>query len=393
MTDYLDDNSQIIERLQLMSETIELCKQLISVPSITPHDHNCQAILIEHLAKLDFSIDHINAGEVDNFWAQRGAAKPLLVFAGHTDVVAPGDNDAWQSDPFTAIIRDGYLYGRGAADMKSSLAAMIMATRQFIENHPQHNGSIGFLITSGEEGDHFFDGTPKVIDLLKQKKISMDYCIVGEPSSHQHVGDTIKVGRRGSLTGRLTIFGKQGHVAYPHLAENPVHRSALAINDLIRTEWDRGNEYFPPTTMQISTMHAGNGASNVIPGQLKVQFNFRYSSETTDEALKHHVEKIFKNAKLKFEIDWLLNGKPFLTKPAELIDATQQAINSVTGLHAELSTSGGTSDGRFIAPTGAQVIELGPCNNTIHQVNECVAIDDIEKLEQIYLQILENLLV
>jgi len=364
---------------------------LIARPSVTPADQGCQALLCERLAAIGFSIEAMPHGEVQNFWARRGQSGPLLVFAGHTDVVPTGPTESWASDPFVPEIRDGYLYGRGAADMKSSLAAFITATEDFVSRHPDHNGAIGFLVTSDEEGPAT-DGTLQVIKTLQARSEHIDYCIVGEPTSQQVLGDMIKNGRRGSLNGRLRIKGQQGHVAYPQLAKNPIHLAAPAIAELILIEWDQGSDYFPATSFQISNIHAGTGANNVIPGQLDIEFNFRFSPAVTEPELRQKLETLLLKHGLDFDIDWNLSGQPFITEKGNLIAATQAAIQDITGLNTVLSTSGGTSDGRFIAPTGTQVVELGPSNATIHQINECVRVDDIEKLSQIYNRCLQRLL-
>ena len=365
--------------------------ELVSRASVTPEDAGCQEVMIGRLEALGFSIERLRFGEVDNFWARRGTDAPLFAFAGHTDVVPTGDPDDWESDPFTPEIRDGLLYGRGACDMKGSLAAMITACEAFIEEHPEHRGSIGFLITSDEEGPAI-DGTVKVVETLEARDEKIDWCLVGEPSSTNRLGDIIKTGRRGSHNARLVIHGKQGHVAYPHLAENPIHLAAPAIAELARTEWDQGNDFFPPTTFQISNIRGGTGATNVIPGSVELLMNFRYSTETNHHRLERQVAGILDGHGLNYDIEWNLSGKPFLTAEGELVQAAQEAILEVTEKPARLSTSGGTSDGRFIAPTGAQVLELGPINATIHQVNECVSVDDLERLSAIYARILEKLL-
>lgn len=373
------------------SATLSLAKALISRASVTPDDAGCQQLLAERLQKQGFHIQHLRFGNVHNLWARRGTQAPLFVFAGHTDVVPPGPIQQWQSNPFEPLVRDGMLYGRGAADMKGSLAAMVVATEQFLKQNPKHKGSIGFLLTSDEEGDAV-DGTVKVIEHLLANHERIDWCLVGEPTCTAKTGDVIKNGRRGSLSAALTICGQQGHVAYPHLADNPVHRAAPALAELCEAQWDQGNEHFPPTTFQISNIHAGTGAGNVIPGELRVDCNFRYSTAVTAAQLKQRVEALLGRHKLNYQLNWTLSGEPFLTAQGELIDAVAQAIKAETGLSTELSTAGGTSDGRFIAPTGAQVVELGPVNATIHKINECVDIGDLEKLTAIYRRTLENLL-
>ncbi|MGD8407906.1 MAG: succinyl-diaminopimelate desuccinylase [Thiohalophilus sp.] len=374
-----------------MSDTLELARDLISRASVTPEDAGCQPLLGERLKAIGFALEPMRFEDVDNLWARRGANGPLFVFAGHTDVVPTGPEEQWQSPPFTPTITDGKLYGRGAADMKSSIAAMVTACERFIQQHPDHKGSIGFLITSDEEGPSI-NGTVKVVEALQQRQEQIDWCLVGEPSSTEKIGDVIKNGRRGSLGAVLTVNGKQGHVAYPHLARNPVHEFAPAMHELVSVQWDQGNDHFPPTTFQISNLHAGTGANNVIPGKLQVEFNFRFSTEVTDTQLRQQVEAILDGHQLDYQIDWTLSGQPFLTPEGELVEAAQRAIQSVTGYATQLSTAGGTSDGRFIAPTGAQVVELGPLNATIHQVNECVDVVDLDTLSDIYEQILVNLL-
>ena len=374
-----------------MSETLELAKNLVSRASVTPEDAGCQKLMRERLEAIGFRIENLAFGDVSNFWARRGDRRPLLVFAGHTDVVPTGPLEQWHSDPFTPDIRDGMLYGRGAADMKGSLAAMITACEAFVAARPNHQGSIGFLITSDEEGPAV-DGTLKVIDHLVKKGEHIDLCLVGEPSSSQRAGDVIKNGRRGSLNGNLLVRGKQGHVAYPHLATNPVHLAAPALTELISIEWDRGNEHFPPTSFQISNLQAGTGAENIIPGDFGIMFNLRYSTELTEEKIRDRIHAILDSYQLDYTLEWRLSGEPFLTPAGELVDAAREAIREVIGIETTLSTSGGTSDGRFIAPTGAQVLELGPINATIHQVNECVAVAALDELSEIYRRILEKLL-
>ncbi|WP_456405021.1 succinyl-diaminopimelate desuccinylase [Thiolapillus sp.] len=374
-----------------MSDTLELAKELISRPSVTPEDAGCQALMMERLSALGFDTEPMNFGDTQNFWARHGSEDPLFCFAGHTDVVPPGPEDAWDSPPFEPTIRDGLLYGRGAADMKGSLAAMISATESFVKKHPDHNGSIAYLITSDEEGPATH-GTVKVIETLELRDEKIDWCLVGEPSSTEKLADVVKNGRRGSHGCRLVVKGIQGHVAYPHLARNPVHQAMPALAELVAEEWDQGNEFFPPTTFQISNIHAGAGATNVIPGALEVLFNFRFSTETTHEALEQRVQEILDRHGLDYDIEWTLSGPPFLTAAGALLDAAQQAVQEIMGYSTELSTSGGTSDGRFIAPTGAQVLELGPLNATIHKVNECVGVEDLDNLARIYERLLELLL-
>jgi succinyldiaminopimelate desuccinylase (EC 3.5.1.18) len=372
-------------------DTIDLTCELIKRPSVTPNDEGCQQLIGERLAPLGFKLESMVFEDTTNLWARRGTEGPVFCFAGHTDVVPAGAEHAWIYPPFSATRKDGYIYGRGAADMKGSLAAMVVATERFVANHPDHKGSIAFLITSDEEGP-FINGTPKVIETLEAREEKITWCLVGEPSSTAELGDVVKNGRRGSLTGDLTVFGIQGHVAYPHLAENPIHLAAPALAALAQSHWDDGNSSFPPTSFQVSNIHAGTGAGNVIPGEMHVQFNFRFSTESTSEQLKQRVIDIVEQHELDYSLTWKLNGEPFLTDSGELVDATVKAIAEFTGKLPELSTAGGTSDGRFIAPTGAQVIELGPVNATIHKVNECVAEDDLETLTRVYEKILENLL-
>ncbi len=373
------------------SDTLELSLQLLRQPSVTPVDHNCQDIMAERLKKIGFNIESMRFEDVDNLWARKGTEGPVFCFAGHTDVVPTGSLDAWHSDPFAPEIRDGKLYGRGSADMKTALAAMVVASERFVAKHPDHKGSIAFLITSDEEGPSI-NGTVKVVETLEARNEKMDWCLVGEPSSTHRLGDIVKNGRRGSLNAVLTVKGKQGHVAYPHLAINPIHTASKALAELCETVWDNGNEYFPATSFQVSNIQAGTGATNVVPGTMTVAFNFRYSTEVTAEQLKARVLEILDRHQLNYDIQWTLSGLPFLTPVGELVNAAKNAIRNVTGVETELSTSGGTSDGRFIAPTGAQVLELGVLNATIHQINEHVNIDDLEPLAEIYEQILEGLL-
>ena len=375
-----------------MSEVLELAQDLVSRASVTPEDAGCQKLMCDRLQAIGFQSEDLIFGQVSNFWARRGNGSPLLVFAGHTDVVPPGPLEQWHSDPFTPDIRDGMLYGRGAADMKGSLAAMITACEAFVAAHPDHGGSIGFLITSDEEGPAV-DGTVKVIDHLSARGEHIDLCLVGEPSSDRRVGDIIKNGRRGSLNGTLLVHGTQGHVAYPHLATNPVHLAAPALAELIGIEWDQGNAHFPPTSFQISNVQAGTGAENIIPGDCSIMFNLRYSTELNARKIRDRIHAILDKYQLDYTLNWRLSGEPFLTPEGELVDAAREAIREVIGIETTLSTSGGTSDGRFIAPTGAQVLELGPINATIHQVNECVAVTALDELAAIYRNILEKLLV
>ncbi len=374
-----------------VNPTLELACELIRRPSVTPDDQGCQQLLAGRLQRLGFQVEHLRFGDVDNLWARRGDASPLFVFAGHTDVVPPGPREQWETDPFDPVLRDGMLCGRGAADMKSSIAAMVTACERFIADNPAHRGSIGFLVTSDEEGPAT-DGTVRVVEHLQARRESIDYCLVGEPSSEETLGDVIKNGRRGSLNGRLCIRGHQGHVAYPQLAENPIHRAAPALAELAAEEWDRGNEFFPPTTFQISNINGGTGAENVIPGELDVMFNLRFSTESSAASIRSRVASILDRHRLDYGLEWKLSGEPFLTPAGELVDAAGEAIRQLTGKPTRLSTSGGTSDGRFIAPTGAQVLELGPVNATIHKVNECVRADSVETLTMIYERILAILL-
>lgn len=374
-----------------MSDTLALCKNLIGRHSISPEDGGCQELMCAQLQALGFTIEHMPFGPVSNFWARRGSAAPVVCFAGHTDVVPPGDTEQWHSDPFIPEIRDGRLFGRGAADMKGSLAAMVTACERFVRAHPEHSGSIAFLITSDEESVAV-DGTRKVIETLEARQEKIDYCVVGEPSSSDTLGDVIRNGRRGSLNGTLTVHGVEGHVAYPTLADNPIHRFMPALAELCAVTWDNGNDYFPPTSFQISNIHAGEGTNNVIPGSLRVLFNFRFSSEVTEQDLREQTESIFNRHYDNYTLDWQLSGNPFITEKGVLTDAVSTAINEVTGTTTELSTSGGTSDGRFIAPTGAQVVEVGPCNKTIHKVNEAVLVEDLDRLSLIYENILQQLL-
>lgn len=373
------------------SDTLDLSLNLMRRPSVTPEDHDCQAVMAERLAKAGFQIENMRFDDVDNLWARRGTQQPVFCFAGHTDVVPTGNLDNWNSDPFAPEVRDGILYGRGAADMKTALAAMVVASERFVEKHPNHKGSIAFLITSDEEGPSI-NGTVKVIETLEARHEKMTWCLVGEPSSTHQLGDIIKNGRRGSLNAVLTVKGKQGHVAYPHLARNPIHLASAAIHELCETVWDRGNEYFPATSFQISNIHAGTGATNVVPGTMAVTFNFRYSTEVTAEQLKERVVEVLQRHGLDYDIVWTHSGLPFLTPVGELVNAATHAIKTVTGVDTQLSTSGGTSDGRFIAPTGAQVLELGVLNASIHQINEHVNVADLEPLAEIYEKILEQLL-
>ncbi|NMP32472.1 succinyl-diaminopimelate desuccinylase [Thalassotalea sp. M1531] len=372
-------------------EVIELAKALIARESVTPEDAGCQNLMAERLEKHGFSVESMVFEDTTNMWARRGSEKPVFCFAGHTDVVPPGDVSHWNTPPFEPVIHNGMLYGRGAADMKGSLAAMLVATEKFVTNHPQHSGSIAYLITSDEEGP-FINGTTRVIDTLEARNEKIDHCIVGEPSSSHLIGDVVKNGRRGSISGELLIKGKQGHVAYPEHVSNPIHLAAPALSELSQLHWDNGNQYFPETSFQLTNIHSGTGATNVVPPNLTAFFNLRYSTELTDQCIVSKVTEILNKHELDYEIKWTYNGKPFITEPGVLLDSVKLAIEKVTERKTILSTSGGTSDGRFIAPTGAEVIELGPCNATIHQVNECVSCDDLIDLAEIYYQTLVNVL-
>ncbi|RKQ55520.1 succinyldiaminopimelate desuccinylase [Vogesella indigofera] len=374
-----------------MSATLELTRTLIALDSITPRDEGCQELMIARLEDLGFTIERMPFGDVSNFWAHRGHGAPLLCFAGHTDVVPTGPVDQWDSHPFQPVIRNGHLFGRGAADMKASLAAFITASERFVAANPQHKGTLAFLITSDEEGIAT-DGTVRVVDALEARGDVIDYCIVGEPTSSQQFGDTIKNGRRGSLSGHLIVHGIQGHIAYPHLAKNPVHLAAPALAALAAEVWDHGNEYFPPTSWQISNIHAGTGATNIIPGSCDIKFNFRFSTEHTAETLKDRVHQILDQHGLAYELHWLLSGNPFLTAPGALTDAISSAIHEVAGVEPELNTTGGTSDGRFIKRIARELVEFGPINASIHKLNECVSVDNIEPLSQVYEKTLHKLL-
>ena len=375
-----------------MNNTLDLAKSLISQASITPDDKGCQSIMIERLKKIGFEVHSLKFADVDNFWATRGSSGPIFAFAGHTDVVPAGNEDEWNTVPFEPTIKDGYLYGRGAADMKGGLAAMVTATESFVKDNPNHKGTIAFLITSDEEGVAI-NGTVKVMDYLKENNQKIDYCLLGEPSSTSVTGDVIKNGRRGSLNGVINVNGKQGHVAYPHLAKNPIHLFSQALSDLCSQEWDSGNEYFPATSFQVSNIHSGDGVTNVIPGKAKIMFNFRYSTETTKEELIAKVHEILDNHKIDYTLDWSHSGYPFLTPVGDLVSACVSAVKETKDITPELSTSGGTSDGRFIAQEGTQIVELGPVNATIHQVNESILVEDLEDLSCIYSKVLSKILV
>ena len=374
------------------SPTVELAMQLVAQPSVTPKDAGCQAMMTERLQDCGFSIENLRFGDVDNFWAIHGSSGPIFCFAGHTDVVPTGPVESWSHPPFTPTIVEGQLYGRGSADMKGSLAAMVVAAEEFVSEFPKHQGRLAFLITSDEEGIAV-NGTVKVVDWLQQQGITPEWCLVGEPSSSTQCGDTIKNGRRGSLGCRLTIQGTQGHVAYPHLAANPIHLGMPALEELTREIWDQGNTFFPATSLQVSNINAGTGATNVIPGTVEVLFNFRFSTEVTDLQLRDRAEAILNKHQLDYEAEWNLSGQPFITERGDLVQAAINCIARTTGLEAELSTAGGTSDGRFIAPIGTQVLELGPVNQSIHRVDENVSIDDLNTLTEIYKNILQELLV
>jgi succinyl-diaminopimelate desuccinylase len=376
----------------MASDTLKLLKSLIAIPSVTPNDGGCQQLLIERLSRIGFECETLVFGEVTNLWARHGSSAPLLAFAGHTDVVPTGPLEEWHSDPFKPEIRDGFLYGRGAADMKSGIAAMVTACECFVQQHPDHRGSIALLITSDEEGPAI-DGTVRVIETLEARGEKIDWALIGEPSSSETLGDVIKNGRRGSLGANLTVRGVQGHVAYPQLADNPIHRIIPALNELCDLEWDQGNDNFPATSFQISNINAGTGVHNIIPGQVEVHFNLRYSTELDQQQIADITEAILQKHGLDYSIEWALSGLPFLTSEGALVEAAQQSIKQVTGIDTELSTAGGTSDGRFIAPTGAQVLELGMVNASVHKVNECVRVSYLERLSEIYQGILERLLV
>ena len=374
-----------------MSAVLELTKELVARRSLTPDDAGCQRLMAERLAKLDFEAEHLRFGEVDNLWARRGKTGPLLVFAGHTDVVPSGPVEQWGSEPFAPTLREGRLYGRGTADMKGGLAAMLVAVERYLASGAMPKGSIAFLITSDEEGPSV-DGTVKVVEVLEKRGEKLDWCVLGEPSCLERFGDTLRNGRRGSLTGILKVHGIQGHVAYPERADNPIHRLAPALAELINTRWDSGNEFFPPTSFQISNFNSGTGAGNVIPGDATVRFNFRYSSAVTKDELKRRVHAVLDKMGAHYDVDWRPMGDPFLTSPGELSRALQDAVEKATGLRPRLDTGGGTSDGRFIAPTGTQVVEFGPRNASIHKIDECVDVRELEQLVDIYEDVLKRLL-
>ncbi len=374
-----------------MIDALQLTEALIARPSVSPVDGGCQELLIGPLESLGFQVERLRFASVDNFWARHGRGDPLLCFAGHTDVVPTGPLEEWMTDPFVPVRRDGLLYGRGAADMKSGLAAMVAAAAHFLGQHPDHRGKLAFLITSDEEGLSV-DGTRRVVEVLEARGEKIRYCVMGEPSSEKVLGDTIKVGRRGSLSGRLTVHGIQGHVAYPQLADNPVHALAPALAELTARVWDQGNAHFQPTSFQVSNLNAGTGAPNVIPGELKARFNLRFSTEQTIEGLKETVESILNRHRIKYTLEWFVSGQPFFTQPGKFSEVVSHAVRDVTGLTPALSTGGGTSDGRFLAPTGAEVVELGVVNATIHKVNEHVRVEDIDTLRRIYVRVMELLL-
>lgn len=378
--------------MTVLSPTLKLAFDLISRPSVTPEDADCQKVMIERLEKIGFTVEKMPFGDVKNFYAKRGSSGPNICFAGHTDVVPTGPEKSWKNPPFEPKIIDGLLYGRGAADMKGSLAAMITSVEDFVAEYPNHDGQISFLITSDEEGP-FVDGTTRVVDALMERQEKVDWCIVGEPSSTERLGDIIKNGRRGSFSGDLTIYGKQGHVAYPHLAVNPIHLAAPILEELSTTHWDDGNDFFPPTSFQISNINAGTGATNVVPGSLNTQFNLRFSSELDFDAIKAKIINILEKHEVQYDIQWTYNGQPFLTRPGELVNAIVDAVEKTVDITPQLSTSGGTSDGRFIAKLGTQVVELGPINATIHQINECVDAESLNQLSTIYKKTLENLFI
>jgi succinyl-diaminopimelate desuccinylase len=373
------------------SPAVQLTKELIRRPSVSPEDQGCLEIIGHRLESLGFRVERMPFGPVENLWARHGDGRPVLCFAGHTDVVPTGPREEWLTDPFDPVVREGILYGRGAADMKSGLAAMIAATEQFIERHRKHKGTVAFLLTSDEEGPSI-DGTRRVMEVLEARNEKIDWCIVGEPSSNETLGDMIKIGRRGSLSGKLTVHGVQGHVAYPHLADNPVHASAPALAELAVRTWDNGNQYFQPTTFQISNISAGTGAPNVVPGELKARFNIRFSTEQTVEKLQRTIAEILDRHRVNYTLEWFVSGLPFFTPPGILSEAVRRAVHEMTGRQTELSTTGGTSDGRFVALTGAQVVELGVINASIHKVNECVRVADIDALAKLYERVMELLL-
>ena len=374
-----------------MSDTLKLTTELINRKTLTPDDNGCQKLIAERLNKNGFSAEHLRFDDVDNLWVTHGNSGPLFVFAGHTDTVPVGPIEKWNTDPFKAEIKEGYLYGRGAADMKSGIAAMVTAAERYVQKNPNHNGTIALLITSDEEGPSI-NGTRKVIDYLDEKKIKIDYCVLGEPTSDKQLADVVRIGRRGSLNGILKINGVQGHVAYPKKAKNPIHEAAEFLNEIMSIQWDQGNDSFPPTSFQISNINAGTGADNVIPDALNVLFNFRYSTETSQDEIENKVEELLKKFSLDYTLEWKLSGAPFVTGSGRLIDVATATIKEIANIETVCSTGGGTSDGRFIAPTGAETIELGVVNETIHKINECVKVEDLDTLSSIYEKILEKLL-
>lgn len=373
------------------SPTLDLAADLIARPSVTPQDAGCLELISHRLARLGFAVERMDRGATSNVYARLGSAAPVLCFAGHTDVVPPGQREAWRSDPFIPEIREGQLYGRGAADMKSSLAAFVTSIERFVAANPRHAGSIALLLTSDEEGDAL-DGTVRVVESLRARGERLEYCIVGEPTSAKCLGDTIKNGRRGSLSGKLIVKGVQGHVAYPQLARNPIHLAAPALAEFAQTAWDQGDEFFPATTWQVSNIHAGTGAGNVIPGQLEATFNFRFAPTSSADSLKAQVHRVLERHHIEYELEWVLSAQPYLTPPGRLVQAITVAVHAETGYRASLSTTGGTSDGRFIAALCPEVVELGPVNATIHKVNECVAVSDLEPLSRIYERVLCSVL-
>ncbi len=375
-----------------MSPTLSLAKELIARPSVTPEDRGCQSLITDRLSAIGFDCQSLSFGDVTNLWARRGDDTPLFVFLGHTDVVPAGPESEWSTPPFEPVVKDGILYGRGAADMKGSVAAFVTAAERFSANHPEHSGSVGVLLTSDEEGDAV-NGTVKVVEALAKSGQKIDWCLVGEPSSRDRVGDVVKNGRRGSLTGRITVFGKQGHVAYPGQVINPVHAFARAFAELADTRWDDGNADFPPTSFQVSDVAAGTGVENVVPGSLAACFNFRYSTELTADAIKQHVGQVLKRHGVQHRIRWTNGAQPFLTREGALVDAVKSSVRELAAIETTLSTEGGTSDGRFVAPTGAEVVELGPVNATIHKIDECVSVDDLDLLSKFYQRVMEILLV
>lgn len=377
--------------MAVMSDTLDLARELVARPSVTPDDAGCQALLAERLAALGFRIESMRFGEVDNLWARRGTESPLLCFVGHTDVVPSGPVERWTSQPFEPTVRDGHLYGRGAADMKGSVAAFVVACERFVAEHPDHCGSIALLLTADEEGPAV-NGTVRVVEALAARDERIDWALVGEPTAMQRLGDTIKNGRRGSLSGRLVVHGVQGHVAYPDLVDNPIHRAAPALAELAATEWDRGNEFFPPTSFQISNLHAGTGADNVVPGTLEVRFNLRFSTAQTEPGLRARIEGILDRHGLKYDLEWTLAAHPYFTAPGTLVESVRGAIRDTLGIDAALSTTGGTSDGRFVAPTGAEVVEFGPVNASIHKIDEHVCVVELDELAACYTRMLKRLL-